>query len=59
MKKFRIIVIGCSSGGLNTLKKILNPLPVNFPAAILIVQHLSPTETSVLPGLLQKRVNFL
>ncbi|STY28427.1 fused chemotaxis regulator; protein-glutamat [Legionella wadsworthii] len=58
MKEFRIIVIGCSSGGLNALKKILSLLPIDFPAAILIVQHLSPTEKSFLPKLLQQTCKF-
>ena len=38
--RFPIITIGTSSGGPKALKAILPALPANFPAAILIVQHM-------------------
>lgn len=38
--KFPIIAIGTSSGGPKALKEILPVIPANFPAAILIVQHM-------------------
>src|SRR5438046_8807665 len=40
-----IVVIGTSSGGLEALDELIGQLPVNFPAAIFIVQHLSPQNT--------------
>lgn len=38
--KFPIITIGTSSGGPKALKAILPAIPTDFPAAILIVQHM-------------------
>lgn len=38
--KFPILAIGSSSGGPKALKAIIPVLPENFPAAILIVQHM-------------------
>lgn len=40
--KYRAIVIGVSSGGIEALKKILPELPANFPLPIIIVQHQHP-----------------
>ena len=36
----RVIVIGSSTGGPNTLQSIISSLPANLQAAILIVQHM-------------------
>jgi len=38
--KERVFVIGSSTGGPSVLELILSELPSNFPAAILIVQHM-------------------
>lgn len=37
----RVVAITCSTGGPQALLQLLCPLPVNFPAPILIVQHIS------------------
>jgi chemotaxis response regulator CheB len=34
-----LIAVGASAGGPAALAKVLAPLPVNFPAAIIVVQH--------------------
>ena len=36
----KVVVIGASTGGPPVLERILSELPSNFPAAILIVQHM-------------------
>jgi two-component system, chemotaxis family, protein-glutamate methylesterase/glutaminase len=36
----RIVAIGISTGGPNTLQYVLSQLPVDFPGAILVVQHM-------------------
>ncbi len=41
-----IVAIGCSTGGPALLGEILRGLPVNFPAPIVIVQHISEGFTS-------------
>jgi two-component system chemotaxis response regulator CheB len=42
-----IIVIGTSAGGLEALDTLLGQLPTDIPAAIFIVQHLSPENTGL------------
>jgi two-component system, chemotaxis family, protein-glutamate methylesterase/glutaminase len=37
--KYSAIVIGASAGGIASIKALLQPLPHNFPAPIIIVQH--------------------
>ncbi len=43
----RVVAIGISTGGPNSLEYMLSHLPAEFPAAILVVQHMPPgfTET--------------
>ncbi|MFD2164085.1 chemotaxis protein CheB [Paradesertivirga mongoliensis] len=38
----QVIVIGTSAGGLLALKKLINQLQEDFPAPMLVVQHISP-----------------
>jgi two-component system chemotaxis response regulator CheB len=40
-----IVVIGASAGGLNALTKLLSQLQDDFPAPILVVQHISADAT--------------
>jgi two-component system, chemotaxis family, protein-glutamate methylesterase/glutaminase len=49
-----VIVIGSSAGGVEALRRLCACLPADLPAAVLIVQHLSPSARSVLPQLLAK-----
>jgi two-component system chemotaxis response regulator CheB len=49
-----IIVIGGSAGALVSLRKILQDLPSDFPAAIFVVVHTSPESPSMLPHLLTR-----
>ena len=39
---YKAIVIGISTGGVQTLKKLLGALPKDFPLPLIIVQHISP-----------------
>lgn len=48
-----IIVIGTSAGGLETLQRLVCALPVDLPAAVFIVIHISPQSPGLLPGILQ------
>ncbi|ANG63490.1 glutamate methylesterase [Marinobacterium aestuarii] len=41
-RKFDMVVIGSSAGGMQALKRLLAELPWNFSFPILIVQHISP-----------------
>lgn len=48
----KCFTIGASAGGLKALKQLLPALPADFPAAILIVQHISDTSGNYLPDIL-------
>lgn len=54
-RKFSLVVIGTSTGGPVALQKILTQLPANFPAPILLVQHMPGTFT----GAFAERLNSL
>ncbi len=40
MKKFELIVIGCSMGGLSALENLLKDFPADYPLPVVIVQHM-------------------
>ncbi|RCW65210.1 chemotaxis protein CheB [Pseudorhodoferax soli] len=48
---YNVIVVGASAGGVDAMLKIAGHLPANFPAPILLVQHLG-AHPSALPDLL-------
>lgn len=39
-RAFNVVVLVASAGGLSALSQLLRALPLNFPAAIIVVQHL-------------------
>lgn len=43
--RFKIVVVGASAGGLAALTKLLASLPADFPAAVLVVQHMAADVT--------------
>ncbi len=51
---FAVVGIGASAGGLDAFKKLLKAIPENSGMAYVLVQHLSPNHTSLLPEILQK-----
>ncbi|MEB8347173.1 ATP-binding protein [Flavobacteriaceae bacterium KMM 6898] len=53
-KKFPIIGVGASAGGIVSFQKFLKAIPVNSGMAYILVQHLSPTHDSILPEILSK-----
>lgn len=52
---FDIVAIATSAGGLVALSQVLGSLPANFPAAIVVVQHLDPHGRTMLPQILARR----
>ncbi len=54
MAKSRIVAIGASSGGVEALKYLAGRLPPDFPAPIVVVQHLSPESPGYLPEILRR-----
>ena len=51
----RVIAIAASSGGLAALSEVLRTLPASLPAAVLVLQHLSPDQRSHLTEILAER----
>jgi two-component system chemotaxis response regulator CheB len=49
-----VVAIASSAGGITALKAVIEALPVDFPAAVLVVQHLDPAAPSQLAHILQR-----
>lgn len=47
---YQVVVIGASAGGLEVLRRLVNRLPADLPAAIFVVQHLYRQTVSLLPA---------
>jgi two-component system, chemotaxis family, protein-glutamate methylesterase/glutaminase len=52
---FPIVALVCSAGGMDALTRVLAPLPNDLPAAVVVLQHLSPDYHSELATLLDAR----
>ncbi len=50
----RVVALAASRGGLKALSLILSGLPTGFPAAVVVVQHLSPHHRSHLTEILAR-----
>jgi two-component system chemotaxis response regulator CheB len=50
-----IVALVCSAGGLEALQHVLAPLPAGFPAAVVVLQHQSPSHRSLLAPILSRR----
>jgi two-component system chemotaxis response regulator CheB len=55
---FEIVVMACSLGGIEAVSQILTSLPHDFPIPIVIVQHLSPHNPTMLDKILSKRTSL-
>src|SRR5215212_9137289 len=54
MPRRYIVTIGASSGGVETLIKLVGKLPADLPAALFVVVHFPPAAPSVLPKILDR-----
>lgn len=52
---FDVVALASSAGGLGALSVVLTALPGDFPAAVMVVQHLDPRHRSLMAELLQRR----
>lgn len=56
--RYDVVVVGSSAGGLRALTELLRPLGAEFPAAIVVVQHLAPAHKSMLPQLVARSTSL-
>lgn len=54
MKNRDVVVVGASAGGVEALRELVAGFPASFPAAILVVLHMSENAPSVLPEILSR-----
>jgi len=52
---YEIVALAASAGGLQALSQVLAALPADFPAALVVVQHLDPRHRSLMADILGKR----
>src|SRR5262250_360565 len=55
---YDLVVVGSSAGGIEALSILVGTLPDNFPAPVVLAQHLDPTRPSNLDQILQKRTTL-
>ena len=51
----QLVVVGCSAGGIDALSTLVATLPRDFPAPIVVAQHLDPRRPSHLRQILAAR----
>ncbi|MEW9556065.1 chemotaxis protein CheB [Nonomuraea sp. NPDC050783] len=56
--RFPVIALVSSAGGLTATGRVLHDLPGGTPAAIIVLQHISPTHRSLLPDILGRRTGL-
>lgn len=54
--RFPIFLIGCSTGGPNALDQVISKLPADFPAALVVAQHMRAGATTAFVKRLDKQV---
>src|SRR5690242_11704052 len=52
---YSLVVVGSSAGGIEALSTLVATLPADFPAPIVIAQHLDPNRPSYLAEILGRR----
>src|SRR3954470_2520254 len=50
-----VVALVASAGGLDALTRVLAPLPVDLPASVLVLQHVSPDHVSILAEILDRK----
>ena len=58
MNAFPVVALVCSTGGLDALTRVLEPLPADLPAAVLVLQHMDPDRASKLAAILDRRTTL-
>jgi len=55
LKRYELIAIGCSMGGMHAMGEIFGALPREFPVPIVVAQHRYRTSGEALPAYLRRR----
>jgi two-component system chemotaxis response regulator CheB len=55
---FDVVACASSAGGLNALTQVVSRLPADFPAAVVVVQHLDPRHRSLMADILAKHTRL-
>ena len=53
-----LVVVGASAGGVEALSIFVSTLPLDFPAPVVLAQHLDPNRPSNLDHILQRRTDL-
>jgi two-component system CheB/CheR fusion protein len=56
--RFPIVAIGASAGGLEALEEFFQHMPNNSGLAFVVIQHLDPTHSGIMPELLQRTTDM-
>ena len=52
---FDIVALAASAGGLTAISRVLAAMPADFPAVMVVVQHLDPRHRSLMADILSRR----
>jgi two-component system chemotaxis response regulator CheB len=55
VRRYELVVVGASWGGIHALQTVLGGLPASFPAALAVAQHRGDREPELLAALLASR----
>lgn len=55
---FDVVGIAASTGGIKAITELVSALPADFPAAIMVVQHISPESVSYLAEILGRSTSL-
>jgi two-component system chemotaxis response regulator CheB len=55
---FDVVAVAASAGGLAAISQLLSGLPADFPATVLVVQHLDPRHRSLMAQILSRRTRL-
>jgi two-component system chemotaxis response regulator CheB len=55
---YDVVAAAASAGGLKALSHVLSALPDDFPAAVVVVQHLDPRHRSLMADILSRRTRL-
>src|SRR5689334_25420607 len=54
----KLVVVGASAGGVEALSTLVSTLRADFPAPVVLAQHLDPQRRSHLESILQRRTDL-